>query len=109
MTYSNKLKDFDELLNCVDYAIVNDVDKDSILCIVDALLHYYAGFYDRGIDPEESAKSVIYEFIECSNISSEQLSMQCDYDDVTLFDVIEQFGSLSYSTLDGLRSYIEVI
>ena len=109
MTYSNKLKDPCELLYCVDYAIANDVDKDRILCIVDALLHYHAGFRDRGIDPEESPKSVVHELIDLSDLSSEQLSMQCDCDDVTLFDVLEQFGSLSYIMLDGLRSYIEII
>jgi len=109
MTYSNKLKDPNELLYCVDYAIANDVDKDRILCIVDALLHYHAGFRDRGIDPEESPKSVVHELIDLSDLSSEQLSMQCDCDDVTLFDVLEHFGSLTYNILNEMRLHIEVI
>jgi hypothetical protein len=105
MTYSNKLKDQNELLYCVDYAIVNDVDKDSILCIVDALLNFYRRCSQRDV----TAEGQVHKYIEDSGLSSDELDMQCDCDDVTLFDVLEQFGSLSYNTLNEIRSRIEVI
>ena len=109
MTYSSKLKDLNELLNCVDYAIVNDIDKDSILCIVDALLDYHVVGHTRPIGQHGIPSVQIYKFIEASGLSSDKLDMQCDCDDVTLFDVLEQFGSLSHNTLNEMRLRIEVI
>jgi hypothetical protein len=65
---------FNELLYCVDYAIVNDVDKDSILCIVDALLD----FYRRGFQCDVTADRQAHKYIEDSGLSSDELETKHD-------------------------------
>jgi hypothetical protein len=106
MAYSNKLKDFNELLNCVDYAMINDIAKDKISAVVDGLVDHYAKLRNGS---SQMQLVPIMNIIDDSGLSSDQLDMQCDCDDVTLYDVLEEFSSLTYNTLDGLSSYLKLI
>ena len=106
MTYSSKLKDLNELVNCVDYAIVNDVNKDSILFVVDGLLEHYAKLSNGTL---QIRLIPVDNIIDDSGLSSDELALDCDCGDVTLYDVLEEFSSLSPETLDSLRLRIELI
>ena len=105
MTYSNKLNDPFEILGCIDYAIVNDVDKDNILCIVDALLDYYRRGLQRGVTPRKD----INKYIKDSGLGPYELGMQCGCDEVTLHDALEGLASLTYNLLYEMRSRVELI
>ena len=110
MTYMSELGIIDEILNFLDYAISNDVSKDNVLFVVDALLEHYEKLPNGPLEIRLiHIDNIIDNIIDDSGLSSDELASKCYCCDLTLHDVLGEFSLLSPVGLEDLRLDIELI
>ena len=105
MSYRNKFENLEELLDIVNRAILDGVDKDKVLTVVDGLILNNAE-YKYGYDCSFDIPTVeIYDIVVDSNFDSFELATMIT-DDAMLIDVLEELSSLSYSELIAAKYLI---
>ena len=107
MAHSYKLNDTESLTGCLDYAITNLVNKDSVLEMLDELISYRAR-YNYG-DTDNIPDTTMDFYLTYSWMDEVNLSLQCDLDDVTLGDVLLQLGCVSSKTLLEIKDYVKTL
>jgi len=98
MSYRDKFADLEELLDVVNRAILDGVDKDKLMTIVDGLILNDARYkygYEYSFD---ISTSEIYEIVEDSDFDLDELATMLN-DDTSLMQVLEELSSLSYNEL----------
>ena len=107
MAYSYKLNDTELLIGCLDYAIANFLNKESVLDMLDELINYrVVNKYD---DFDDIPDTTMDFYLTYSGIDDAKLSLECDLDNVILSDALLQFGCVSSKTLLEIQSYVELL